>query len=69
MYQQPLIRYLFDGGKYLAKHKVQLIEFIKGLDKEDNDKIFFLLNCLTSTAKGKRTNFTKKHLNDLKKEI
>lgn len=64
--QPPLIKHLFDGGKYDEEHKNKLVGFISSLTETEQINTFVILESLTSTASGKRTKFTKAHVKELK---
>ena len=64
--QQPVIKHLFDGGKFDDEHKVKLSIFIKELSSTDRDKVYAILESIVSTAAGKKTKFTKTHIKELK---
>jgi len=65
----PLIQRIFDGGKYGAAEKKELVEFLNTLSEEDQDKTFILLDAVTSTARGKKTKMTKTHVKALKTAV
>lgn len=64
--KNPLIKHLFDGGKYDSEHKDKLVVFIKSLDEENANKVYTILESIVSTASGKRTKFTKVHVKELR---
>jgi len=64
--QEPVIIKLFDGSKYTAKIKKDLVTLLKKLDDETLEKAYTVLEAMTSTAKGKKTNITKAHIKALK---
>lgn len=66
---QPLIQRLFDGAKYGAAEKKELLVFLRGLTEAQLDKVFVVLDASTSGAKGKKTKMTKAHVKALKKEV
>ena len=65
----PLITKLVLGGKYGAAEKKSLLKTLKSMTPEQQDAAIIVLKAASSTAKGKKTKFTTKHLNELKKEI
>ena len=67
--EQPLIQKLFDGGKYGAAEKKELVQILKGLDEESLEHAFLVLESATSTARGKKTKITKAHIKTLKSEV
>lgn len=67
--KEPIIKHLFNGGRYLKKHKEQLLAFMEGLTKEDQDTALDVLNSVVSRARGKKTKFTKKHVKELKEKL
>ena len=62
----PLIQKLFDGGKYGALEKAKLINILGKMSPEERDAAFVVLEAGTSTARGKKTKFTKAHIKTLK---
>lgn len=67
--EQPLIKKLFDGGKYGASEKAELITLLGTLDEVEREVAFTLLDSITSTARGKKTKITKTHVKALRKEF
>lgn len=65
----PLIQKLFNGGKYGAKEKKELVQILQQLDEESLEHAFLVLEAATSTARGKKTKLTKAHIRTLKKEL
>lgn len=65
----PLLQKLFDGGKYGAAEKKELSQILRQLDDESREHAFLVLDSATSTARGKKTKFTKAHIKTLKAEI
>lgn len=64
--QPELITHLFNGGKYDESHKEKLLNFLKGLEKDEQDKALVILESIVSGAAGKKTKFTKQHVKELK---
>lgn len=64
--QQPVIKHLFDGGKYDDDHRDKLVEFLKGLEEVDRLKVYAILEAIVSTAAGKKTKLQKEHIKALK---
>ena len=62
----PLIRKLFDGGKYGAEEKKEMKALLKTLSKEDKVKALVILESIVSGAKGKKTKITKAHVKALR---
>lgn len=62
----PLIQKLFDGGKYGAAEKKELLEFLESQSESERAKTFIILDSATSTARGKKTKITKAHVRALK---
>lgn len=65
----PLIQKLFDGGKYGKAEKEELLGLLGAMDIEMRNSAFDVLTNLTSTARGKKTKFTKAHVKTLKEEL
>lgn len=63
---EPLIVNLFNGGDYGKEEKGKLVTFLKGLDTDEREKVYEVLNGLISSASGKKTKFQKAHLKTLK---
>jgi len=57
---------LFTGGKYGAAEKKELQSILSSMSEDEREKAFIVLEAMTSTAKGKKTNITKAHLKALK---
>ena len=66
--QQPVIRHLFDGGKFTEEHHTTLVEFIRKMDSEEQGRVFTILDAIVSTASGKKTNFNKVSVKKIKEE-
>lgn len=66
--QQPVIRHLFDGGKFTEEHHTTLVEFIRKMDSEEQGRVFTILDAVVSTAAGKKTNFNKVSVKKIKEE-
>jgi len=64
--EDSLVTKLFNGAKYTAAHKKELKAFIDSLDDDEKEKVFVVLESMTSTAKGKKTSITKAHLKALR---
>ncbi len=62
----PLFTKLLNGGKYGAAEKKELQEILAEMSDEVKEKAFVVLTAMTSTARGKKTKFTKAHLKALK---
>ena len=60
---------LFTGGQYTKEDKEKLVKTLKTLDDSERDKAWDILSAMVSTAKGKKTDFSKKDLNELKKLV
>lgn len=60
---------LMEGGRYTKKIKDQLIKTLSSMSDEEREKAYVILGAVVSTAKGKTTKFTKKHLKELKDEF
>lgn len=67
--EQPLVQKLFDGGKYGAAEKKELVQILQQLDEESLQHAFLVLESATSTARGKKTKLTKAHIKTLKAEV
>ena len=65
----PLLQRIFDGGKYGAAEKKELLVLLRALNEAELEKVFVLLDATTSGAKGKKTKMTKTHVKTLKKEV
>lgn len=65
----PLLEHLMSGGAYGKKEKEQLMALIGLTDSTDRDRLFVILDAVTSTARGKKTKFTKTHVKALRKEF
>lgn len=63
---EGLLEYLVNGGRYTKKIKDQLVSTLSSMSNEEKEKAFVVLGAVVSTAKGKVTKFTKKHLKELK---
>lgn len=57
---------LLNGGKYGAAEKKELQGILDGMSEDEKEKAFVVLTAMTSTARGKKTKFTKAHLKALK---
>ena len=64
-----LLDRLMSGGSYTKKIKEELIKRLSNMTNDEKEKAFVILNSIISTAKGKTTKFTKKHLKELKEEV
>lgn len=62
----PIVQQLFDGAKYTATHKKELVKAISALDDSEKEKAYKILGAMISTAKGKVTKFTTADLKELK---
>lgn len=62
----PLFTKLLNGGKYGAAEKKELQGILDGMSEDEKEKAFVVLTAMTSTARGKKTKFTKAHLKALK---
>lgn len=67
--KEPLLTKLFNGGVYGEDEKLKLITLLKTLDDSELVNAYEVLSAMTSTAKNKKTQFTKKHITELKKLI
>lgn len=65
---QPIIKLLFDGGKFTPEHHLKLVEFGKSLPSSELDSMCVILDSVSSTAAGKKTNLTKAHVKKIKLE-
>lgn len=64
--EDDLITKLFNGGKYGAAEKKELVELLSTMSEEEQEKAFVVLDAMTSAAKGKKTKITKAHVRVLK---
>lgn len=62
----PLVTKLFNGGKYGAAEKKELKGIIDSLSEDERERVFLVLDAMTSTAKGKATKIKKAHVKALK---
>lgn len=65
----PLVKKIFDGGKYGVTEKKEMLEILRGMNEETLQHAFLVLEAATSTARGKKTKMTKAHVKTLKKEL
>jgi len=66
---QPLIANLMGGAKYGKDEKAELKAVLLTMDEAEREAAYIVLETIPSTAKGKKTYFTKAHVRTLKKEI
>lgn len=62
----PVIQVLFEGGKYGENAKRELIMLMETLTPDERLKAYVVLESLVSTAKGKKTKFSKSDIKELK---
>lgn len=67
--EQPLVQKLFDGGKYGAEEKKELVQILQQLTSEEQEAALVVLEAAVSRAAGKKTKLTKAHITALKKEL
>ena len=60
---------LFNGGRYTTEDREKLIELLKGLNQDEREVAYNILNGLVSRAKDKKTKITKAHITAIKKEV
>lgn len=61
-----IIQHLFNGGEYDEAVKSSLLEMLKNLTKEDQDRSFVILDSIVSGAAKTKTHLTKTHVKQLK---
>lgn len=64
-----IVEKLFNGGKYTEADKKTLVKQLRLLNKVEQDTAFEILSALTSTAKGKSTDFSKADVKELQKLV
>lgn len=72
-YERPVTRTfleeLFDGGSYGDEEKKVLLSKLNDMKIPERKASYVVLEAITSTARGKKTKFTKAHVRALKKEM
>lgn len=67
--EKGLIEKLAEGQPYGKDEKSKLLGVLKGMDKDEQEKAFVVLNSIVSRTKQLKTNITKAHIKTLKEEI
>ena len=62
----PFMVKLLNGGAYNKIQKDDLMSIFKGMDQEEREMGYVILNSIVSGAKGKKTKLTKAHVKELK---
>jgi hypothetical protein len=67
--KNAIIQKLFDGGRYLNTYKDKLLVYLRSLEPEDAKFVLEIMEASTSTARGKKTKFTKAHVKELREAL
>lgn len=67
--EADILTYLMSGGRYTDEVKETLTAFLKALSKTEREKAFTILEAIPTKAKGKATDFDKKHIKELKEVV
>lgn len=67
--KQPILNRLLNGDSYGKEEKEQLLASLRECTAEERELAYTVLDGMTSTAKGKKTNITKTHVKALKEAL